>query len=72
MRKQSASTASPCVNVCRIDERSGFCVGCARTLNEIAAWSTASDLDRQRILERVAARCEQLPPRPGLDEEPQA
>jgi predicted Fe-S protein YdhL (DUF1289 family) len=35
----SAAIPSPCTNVCRIDPASGFCEGCLRTLDEIAAWS---------------------------------
>ncbi|HEY4066718.1 MAG TPA: DUF1289 domain-containing protein, partial [Burkholderiaceae bacterium] len=34
---------SPCTSVCRMDERSGWCEGCGRTLNEIAAWSSLSE-----------------------------
>lgn len=30
---------SPCINVCRMDEATGFCEGCLRTLDEIACWS---------------------------------
>ena len=30
--------ASPCINVCRMDARSGLCDGCYRTIDEIAAW----------------------------------
>ena len=29
---------SPCVSICRMDAASGFCEGCLRTLDEIAAW----------------------------------
>jgi predicted Fe-S protein YdhL (DUF1289 family) len=35
----NAPVASPCINVCRIDEATGWCEGCQRTLDEIAAWS---------------------------------
>ena len=28
--------ASPCINVCQMQE--GLCVGCLRTLDEIARW----------------------------------
>jgi uncharacterized protein len=34
---------SPCISVCQMDERTGLCVGCARTIDEIAAWSTMSE-----------------------------
>jgi hypothetical protein len=44
-----AGVPSPCVNVCRMDGRSGWCEGCLRTIDEIAAWSTLSD-DRKRAV----------------------
>ncbi len=50
------SVASPCINVCRMDAASGLCVGCYRSLNEIAGWSAAAEAERLRILEAVAAR----------------
>jgi predicted Fe-S protein YdhL (DUF1289 family) len=44
MPDQQLTVAPPsrCVGVCRIDESSGYCVGCARTREEIASWRTAS------------------------------
>ena len=48
--------ASPCVNLCRMDPRSGYCQGCFRTLAEIAAWSAAPDDEKLAILDRVAER----------------
>ncbi len=51
-----AGVASPCVNVCVIDERSGWCRGCWRTLDEIAAWATMSDDDRRAVWRRLRAR----------------
>lgn len=48
--------ASPCTGVCRIDERSGWCVGCARTLAEIAAWSTLSDDHKRCVRSALALR----------------
>ena len=40
---------SPCVRVCRIDGTTGFCLGCKRTLAEIAAWSNLSEPEKNRI-----------------------
>ncbi|MDE1947114.1 MAG: DUF1289 domain-containing protein [Burkholderiales bacterium] len=37
------AVASPCVDVCRMDPASGWCEGCLRTIDEIAAWSTLAD-----------------------------
>ena len=50
------SIASPCINVCRMDPITGLCEGCARTLDEIARWGTASDDEKRIILEFVAKR----------------
>ena len=47
---------SPCVNVCRMDEATGLCAGCLRTLDEIAMWSMLDDEDRQGVLDAVAQR----------------
>ena len=41
---------SPCVKVCAVDGRTGHCVGCARTLKEIAGWSSLDDSERRRIM----------------------
>ena len=47
---------SPCVQICTMDETSGLCRGCARTLAEIAAWGTLDDDARRAVLARVAQR----------------
>jgi len=52
----NAGVASPCSNVCRMDAASGFCEGCLRTIDEIAAWSTMSDAQKRDVLERLAPR----------------
>jgi predicted Fe-S protein YdhL (DUF1289 family) len=33
-----AAPASPCIKVCKIDPRTGWCIGCLRTGAEIGAW----------------------------------
>lgn len=48
--------ATPCIRVCRIDEASGLCIGCSRTLAEIAGWAGMSDHERQRIMAALAQR----------------
>lgn len=52
----ASAIASPCVDVCRMDARHGLCVGCARTIEEIAAWSAFDDAGRHTVLARAAAR----------------
>ena len=40
---------SPCVSVCRMDEASGLCQGCLRTLDEIRLWGKADDNFKRRV-----------------------
>lgn len=47
---------SPCNSVCTMDEASGLCAGCFRTLDEIAAWSRLSDDERRAVLAALPAR----------------
>ncbi|HXA35904.1 MAG TPA: DUF1289 domain-containing protein [Steroidobacteraceae bacterium] len=46
---------SPCINICRLDAR-GLCVGCRRSMNEIAEWPGASEARRREILAGLARR----------------
>lgn len=59
--------SSPCIGICRA-ERS-YCVGCLRTLQEIAAWSGLSEAERLRILHDVlpARRAVQVKNVPGKE-----
>ncbi|MEQ8227527.1 MAG: DUF1289 domain-containing protein [Rhodospirillales bacterium] len=47
---------SPCISVCVVDEPSGFCKGCWRTVEEIAQWPRLMRHQRLEILERLAER----------------
>ncbi len=51
-----APVASPCVDVCRIDEATGHCAGCLRTIDEIAVWSMLDDAAKRDVLAAVAQR----------------
>lgn len=48
--------ASPCVSVCRLDAGGRICVGCWRTIDEIAAWGRLDDEERRRVLARIETR----------------
>ncbi|MDQ6685513.1 MAG: DUF1289 domain-containing protein [Pseudomonadota bacterium] len=50
------AVASPCNRVCRIDPGSGWCLGCWRTLDEIAAWSGLSAAAQVQVVESLEAR----------------
>ena len=56
MMVSTAAVPSPCTNVCRMDARTGWCEGCARTLAEIAAWSAMSDDEKSAVWDELAAR----------------
>ncbi|KAB2665140.1 DUF1289 domain-containing protein [Brucella tritici] len=49
---------SPCILVCTIDTETGFCLGCARTLDEIARWSSMSAEERMAVWSLLADRHE--------------
>lgn len=44
--------ASPCKKICRLDAE-GLCVGCGRTLAEIADWTWLSEEEREQIMRRL-------------------
>ena len=46
-------TVSPCIGVCELDGRTQRCVGCGRTIDEIATWTSLSDAERRRIIARL-------------------
>ena len=48
--------ASPCTSVCTIDQASGLCAGCFRTLDEIAGWVRFSDEEKRAVLSALPAR----------------
>ncbi|KVE33254.1 hypothetical protein WS68_12610 [Burkholderia sp. TSV86] len=52
----NAGVPSPCTNVCRIDELTGWCAGCRRTRDEIAGWRGFDDDAKRAVLARLAAR----------------
>jgi len=53
----SAPTIStPCVKVCVIDPHSALCVGCGRTVAEIAAWMGMSEAERGAVMAGLGRR----------------
>jgi uncharacterized protein len=47
---------SPCTKICTLDARRERCIGCARTLDEIARWASMSEDERTRIMAELPAR----------------
>lgn len=50
------SIPSPCNQICVIDPENGYCRGCWRTLDEIAAWAGADDRWKQTVLDKLRQR----------------
>jgi len=51
---------TPCIAVCTIDGETGLCLGCARTLKEVASWSKLSDQERDVVMNALADRTQIL------------
>lgn len=56
LRHPGEVAPSPCVSICELDERQGRCLGCFRTLDEIAAWGALDDAGKLVIWQRIEAR----------------
>jgi len=41
--------ATPCVKVCAVDGVTGYCLGCRRTLPEIAAWAGLDEAGKREV-----------------------
>jgi predicted Fe-S protein YdhL (DUF1289 family) len=47
---------TPCVNICLLDAGTGTCLGCGRTLAEIARWAEMTDAERRTVMAVLPAR----------------
>lgn len=52
--------ATPCVKVCIVDGATSQCLGCGRTLPEIAAWTRFTDAQRTAIIAELPERLRRL------------
>jgi len=55
-RLLASGPPSPCIAVCQLDEATGFCAGCFRTIDEIRDWIIMLPDERQAVLQRLAER----------------
>ncbi len=53
---------SPCVNLCVMHPKAEICMGCFRTLDEIANWSSFSATARESLIKELPARQKLLKP----------
>ena len=60
-----AAIETPCIKVCIVDPDSGRCLGCARSLDEIAGWAAYTTDERLRIMTELPRRMEIMRRRPA-------
>ena len=48
--------STPCIKVCAVSGQTGLCIGCGRTLAEIAGWGGMSEEERLRIMAELPVR----------------
>ncbi|WP_320412736.1 DUF1289 domain-containing protein [Candidatus Phycosocius spiralis] len=51
---------SPCIKICCIEPQSKLCLGCYRTLPEIARWGHYSAKERNEIMSNLPSRLSQI------------
>jgi len=58
MASPSPATAvpSPCISVCNMNAKTGWCEGCHRTIDEIAGWSRMSDAEKNAVWAQLERR----------------
>ncbi len=59
-RMEQSRPASPCVGACVVDDAAGLCTGCARSIDEITAWSGLGEAARTAIWAELPARAAAL------------
>ena len=55
-KNPQAPVASPCNSICTMNAQTGYCNGCKRTIDEIMRWGSASDSQKQAIVDLLDAR----------------
>jgi predicted Fe-S protein YdhL (DUF1289 family) len=52
--------ASPCTGICKLDEATGWCLGCGRTGEEMDGWRVQSEAARQKVWDQIPGRLKEL------------
>jgi predicted Fe-S protein YdhL (DUF1289 family) len=51
---------TPCEKICIVDQPSGLCRGCGRSIAEIECWMAYSDGERSRIMTELPGRLQAM------------
>ena len=70
MKTSESTPETPCIKICSIDPIDGLCVGCGRTISEIAGWTALPPTERRRLMTALPDRLRAKSERPPCD--PQA
>ena len=62
---ERAEPQSPCVRVCVVEPASRLCIGCLRTIDEIAAWGGMTAEARRAVMAELPGRAGQISVRRG-------
>ena len=60
MSDASPDVPSPCINVCHMHAQTGWCEGCARSIDEIIIWGRADPATKRAVLAELPARRQRL------------
>ena len=60
MNSPSETIVSPCIGVCSMNETSGLCEGCYRTIEEIRDWWDMTPAQRDTVMQRLDQRLQQI------------
>ena len=56
---------TPCIDICVLHRREGICIGCLRSGDEIARWSSMTDEERDALMQELPSRAARLRVRRG-------
>lgn len=62
--------STPCIKICVMEN--DLCVGCGRTLGEIASWGSMREVERRAIMDMLPARLAKLDAKHQTDAKAQA
>jgi uncharacterized protein len=54
--------STPCIKLCAVSGATGLCIGCGRTLAEIAGWGALDEGQRRAIMDELPKRLATAPP----------
>lgn len=55
-RTHAGPMPSPCIGICVMDDASGLCKGCQRTIDEIIDWGSAPEARKRQVWLAIVQR----------------